>query len=89
MGKVATTIWHGIVAVTLPVGAAVAAQPTSAPSAFQRAPNDPRAIMVKAKGDGVADDSLAIQQALDAAAVKPGGGIVFLPSGRYRITRTL
>src|SRR5262249_57959862 len=40
-------------------------------------------------GDGRADDSAAIQQALDAAAATPGGGIVFLPQGTYRISRTL
>jgi sugar lactone lactonase YvrE len=89
MGKVATSIWCGVMLAALPVGAAAVAQPVRGPSVFLSAPNDPRAITVKAKGDGVADDGVAIQQALDAAAAKPGGGIVFLPAGRYRITRTL
>jgi len=44
---------------------------------------------VRGRGDGRADDSAALQQAIDAAAAKPGGGLVFLPSGRYRISRTL
>jgi len=57
-------------------------------SAFATAPADPSAVTVKAKGDGIADDSAAIQAAIDAAA-KPSGGIVFLPSGRHRITRTI
>lgn len=35
-----------------------------------------------AKGDGVSDDSVPIQQALDAAATSPGS-IVFLPRGTY------
>ena len=52
-------------------------------------PDDPSAIVVKAKGDGRADDAGALQAAIDAAAAKPGGGLVFLPSGRYRISRTL
>ncbi|KZE11877.1 MULTISPECIES: glycosyl hydrolase family 28-related protein [Sphingomonas] len=73
----------------LPVGAAAIAQPTRGPSVFQSAPNDPRAVTVRAKGDGVADDSAALQQAIDTASAKPGGGIVFLPAGKYRITRTL
>jgi sugar lactone lactonase YvrE len=57
-------------------------------SAFQAAPADPRAVTVKGKGDGRADDSEAIQSALDQAA-EHGGGVVFLPSGRYRISRTI
>jgi hypothetical protein len=58
-------------------------------SAFQNLPDDPRAIKVVAKGDGVADDSAAIQAALDRAYNKGSGGVVFLPSGRYRISRSL
>ena len=38
-----------------------------------------------AKGDGVANDTTAIRDAL-AAAGKNGGGIVFLPWGTYRLT---
>ena len=58
-------------------------------SAFESAPTDPRAITVKGQGDGRADDADAIQRALDQAAERGGGGMVFLPSGRYRISRTL
>src|SRR5262245_48104682 len=36
------------------------------PSVYVTAPDDPKAITVKATGDGIADDSAAIQQALDA-----------------------
>jgi hypothetical protein len=67
--------------------AAAAAAPSS--SAYQTMPDDARAVVVRAKADGVADDSDALQQALDAAANKGAGGIVFLPSGRYRLTRSL
>ena len=35
-----------------------------------------------------ADDSAAIQAAIDRAA-EHGEGIVFVPSGRYRLTRTI
>jgi hypothetical protein len=38
-----------------------------------------------AVGDGVADDTVAIQAALDAAEAA-GGGTVFFPAGTYRIT---
>ncbi len=58
-------------------------------SAYETAPADPRAITVKGAGDGRADDSAALQQAIDAAAIGGHGGVVFLPSGRYRISRTV
>ncbi|MFC5530581.1 glycosyl hydrolase family 28-related protein [Cohnella yongneupensis] len=41
-----------------------------------------------AVGDGVADDTEAVQKALDAARGN-GGGVVFLPSGTYKITASL
>ena len=67
-----------------------AAQPAAAsPSVYTAMPDDARAVTVKGVGDGRADDSAAIQQALDAAAATPSGGIVFLPQGTYRISRTL
>ena len=62
---------------------------SAATSAFESPPADPRAITVKGKGDGRADDSDAIQRAIDAAAEHGAGGVVFLPSGRYRITHTI
>ncbi len=61
----------------------------AAPSAFATAPADPRAVTVKGKGDGRADDTEAIQRAIDQAAEHGGGGLVFLPSGRYRISHTI
>jgi Pectate lyase superfamily protein/SMP-30/Gluconolactonase/LRE-like region len=39
--------------------------------------------------NGTADDSAAIQQAIDRVQETTGQGIVFIPSGRYRLTRTL
>jgi hypothetical protein len=58
-------------------------------SVFASAPDDPSAVVVRGRGDGRADDSAALQGAIDAAAAKGGGGLVFLPSGRYRISKTL
>jgi hypothetical protein len=56
-------------------------------SAMQSAPSDPRAVTVKGKGDGKADDTDAIQHALDEASEH--GGVVFLPAGRYKISKSL
>ena len=63
----------------------------AAPSAsvLTARPDDPTAVTVQGKGDGRADDTAAIQAAIDAAHAKTGEGIVFLPSGRYRITRSI
>jgi hypothetical protein len=52
---------------------------------------DPKAVYLSAtefgaKGDGAADDSAALQAAFDKAA---GTSILFVPSGRYRLTRTI
>jgi len=68
--------------------APVLAAPVST-SAYQQMPDDPHAVVVRAQGDGMADDSAAIQQAIDQAANKGEGGLVFLPAGRYRITRSI
>ncbi|TCP36780.1 pectate lyase-like protein [Sphingomonas sp. BK235] len=76
-------------AVALVALPATAQRPERGASAFATAPVDARAVTVRGSGDGRADDTAAIQQAIDAAADKGGGGIVFLPHGRYRITRTL
>jgi hypothetical protein len=55
-------------------------------------PRDPAVIDVKrdmgAKGDGAADDTDALQKALDAGSTRPTRAI-YLPSGVYRVTRSL
>lgn len=63
--------------------------PASAASTLLTAPVDPRAVTVRGKGDGRADDTAALQRAIDAARDKTGHGIVFLPAGRYRLTRSI
>ena len=75
----------------LALAALLAASAASAASlsAYQSMPEDPRSVVVRAKGDGKADDSAAIQEAINRAANKGEGGVVFLPSGRYRITRSI
>lgn len=61
-----------------------------AQSLFTQKPEDPAAIVVTpdqfpVKADGIADDTDALQQAMDRGA----RGIVFIPEGRYRLTKTL
>lgn len=42
-----------------------------------------------AKGDGLADDTAALQRTIDAAAAASGDALAYLPTGRYVITSTL
>lgn len=42
-----------------------------------------------AKGDGISDDSVALQHTIDAARTAAGDAIAYLPAGRYVTTRTL
>lgn len=68
----------------------LAAVPAAASqSVYTSAPDEPMAVRVAGAGDGRADDSAALQRAIDKAADKGGGGIVFLPEGTWRITRTI
>ncbi|QAY75923.1 glycosyl hydrolase family 28-related protein [Sphingosinicella sp. BN140058] len=77
--------WAATIALVL-VPAPLMAKSTSV---YLTRPDDPRAITVEGIGDGKADDSAALQRAIDRAAEGGHGGIVFLPSGRYRISRTI
>ena len=66
----------------------------SAVSVFTTRLDDPKAVYLSAQefgvhGDGIGDDSAAIQAAVDKAEGNAREGIVFVPSGRYRLTRTL
>src|SRR6476661_1941705 len=66
----------------------------SAQSVFTTRPDDPSAIHLAAqefpvRADGTADDTAAIQAAIDKAGSSFSGGLVFIPSGRYRLTRTV
>ncbi|HEY1803785.1 MAG TPA: glycosyl hydrolase family 28-related protein [Terracidiphilus sp.] len=66
----------------------------SAQSVFASRMDDPKATYLTAQafgahGDGVGDDSQPIQSAIDKAEGGGREGIVFIPSGRYRLTRTI
>lgn len=56
--------------------------------------DDPQAVYLTKEqfhvhGDGIADDSAAVQAAIDKAEATHHEGVVFVPEGRYRITRTI
>src|SRR5277367_6348831 len=40
-------------------------------------------------GDGIADDSEALQQAINKVQETTNQGILFVPAGRYRLTKTI
>ncbi len=76
-----------IVVFLLALAATASAQ---AQSLFTQKPDDPGAVVVTpdqfgVKADGVADDTDALQQAMSRSR----GGIVLIPEGRYRLTKTL
>jgi sugar lactone lactonase YvrE len=71
------------------LGLVVAAVPTWAASFYTVRLDDPKAVYLTkdsfpVHADGVADDTEAIQAAIDKAT-----GVVFVPEGRYRISNTI
>src|SRR5689334_4008128 len=63
-------------------------------SVFSSRPDDPGAVYLTSpdfnvRGDGTTDDSAGVQAAIDKAAEPNKGNIVFIPAGRYRLTRTI
>jgi hypothetical protein len=56
--------------------------------------DDPSAVYLSAQefgahGDGVADDTAALQNAINRVAEKTTNGILFVPEGKYRISKTI
>ncbi|MBE3096481.1 MAG: gluconolaconase, partial [Planctomycetes bacterium] len=70
----------------------LAAAPAWAQSYYTVRLSDPKAVYLDAfgaRGDGVADDTGAIQRAIDWVQETGVQGIVFVPEGRYRLTNTI
>jgi len=68
--------------------------PSRGQSYYNARLEDPKAVYLTpdrfpVRGDGVADDSTAIQAAVDRVQETTGAGILFIPEGRYRVTRTI
>ncbi len=67
---------------------------SSAASFYRSRLNDPAAIYLTPEnfpvhGDGVGDDSSALQQAIDKVASSTGAGVLFIPEGTYRLSKTI
>jgi sugar lactone lactonase YvrE len=68
--------------------------PMQAASFYPVRLDDPEAVYLSpdrfpVHADGIGDDSAAIQSAIDAEEQAHGEGIVFVPEGRYLISRTI
>ena len=73
---------------------AVAALPSRPASVYTQRIDDPKAVdptrsEFPVHADGRADDTAAIQAAIDRVQETTGEGILFIPEGRYRITHTV
>jgi sugar lactone lactonase YvrE len=77
-----------------PGEAAKAAAAAASSSYYTVRPDDPKAVELTrerfgAAGDGVADDTAALQKAIDAVQEATGEGVVLVPAGRYRVSGTV
>lgn len=84
-------VWVWVCAAAALLAAAVGAE---ARSVYTLRPDDPHAVYLEngafgVKGDGAADDSEALQAAINKVQETTGAGIVYLPQGRYRLTKTI
>jgi hypothetical protein len=73
---------------------AAAASSLVAQSVYTKRPDDANAVYLEhgsfgAAADGKADDTAAIQAAIDRIQETTGEGVVFVAEGRYRISRTI
>src|SRR6202041_792462 len=75
-------------------GLLLAANPLFAASNYTARLDDAKAVYLtpdsfQVKGDGVTDDSAGLQAAIDKVQEKTNQGILFVPSGPFRVTRTI
>jgi sugar lactone lactonase YvrE len=76
------------------VGIALSSGSSQGASFYRERLEDPAAVYLmreafSVQGDGVADDSAGLQQAIDKVAANPGAGVLFVPKGIYRFTKTV
>lgn len=84
--------WLGRIAVLAFMGVSVSLWASS--SYYPLRLNDAKAVYLTRgqgglHGDGTGDDTDAIQQAIDKVQETTGQGIVFIPEGRYRLSKTV
>src|SRR6267142_4388856 len=70
------------------------ASPIGAQSYYPLRLDDPKAVYLTPENfpvhaDGITDDTEALQSAINKVQETTGEGIVFVPSGRYRLTTTV
>src|SRR5439155_17818349 len=70
------------------------ASPIGAQSYYRIRLDDPKAVYLTPENfpvhaDGITDDTEALQSAINKVQETTGEGIVFVPSGRYRLTATV
>src|SRR5260370_29081774 len=80
--------------ITVAVVLLTAVLPLWASSYYSSRPDDGKAVYLTReqfsfRGDGVADDTNSVQRAINRVQETQGQGIVFVPSGRYRLTKTI
>lgn len=85
---------HLPLSILLSFGVGLIATPVFASSYYTSRPEDARAVYFESsnfpvKADGIADESDALQQAMDRVQEKTNQGLLLIPSGRYRISRTI
>lgn len=72
----------------------LAVSPLFATSYYSSRLDDAKAVYLTpdnfaVKGDGIADDSAGLQEAINKVQEKTNQGILFVPPGRYRLTKTI
>jgi sugar lactone lactonase YvrE len=72
-----------------PPGQSISAGPIPGQSVFPLRPEDPTAFYFSAPADGKTDVSGALQQAIRTVKSRYNFGIVFIPEGKYLITKTI
>src|ERR1700744_5868457 len=93
-GRVQLKSKQNLKRITILCGALLAHLPLYAASYYPVRFDDPQAVYrtpdrFPVHADGAGDDSDALQAAINAEELAHGEGIVFVPEGQYRITKTV